>query len=86
MKEKLLFIAPTVPCFDSNSADLRIFHILNILSNSYDITYLAKRLASSDTIKNDKYVSRLSDLGISVYVTNHSIKDILKLNNFKAAF
>ena len=32
------------------------------------------------------YVSRLTDLGISVYVTNHSIKDILNLYNFKAAF
>ena len=86
MKEKLLFIAHTVPLFDSNSADLRIYSILSILSKSYDIVYLAKYPASSESIKNDMYVSRLSDLGIIVYVGNHSIRHILKSNNFKAAF
>lgn len=85
MREKLLFIAPTVPLFDRNSGDLRLFTILNILSKSYDITYLAKSLAIEGSKDNNYYSSSLSDLGIKVYIGNYSIKKILRSNIFKAA-
>jgi glycosyltransferase involved in cell wall biosynthesis len=83
--EKLLFIAPTVPLYDRNAGDLRLFTILNILSTSYDITYLALNRASSKLDEDNPYVSRLKDLGVSVYIKNFSITDILRSNRFKAA-
>ena len=73
-----------VPLFDRNSGDLRLFSILKILSKSYQITYIARQLAH----ENDRYVSHLNGLGISVYFYNKSIKDMLNLfyfNKFKAA-
>jgi hypothetical protein len=85
MREKLLFIAPTVPLFDRNSGDLRLFTILSILSKSYDITYLAKNLAIEGSKDNNFYSSSLSDFGIKVYIGNYSIKKILRSNIFKAA-
>jgi glycosyltransferase involved in cell wall biosynthesis len=84
MKKKLLFIAPTVPLFDQNSGDLRLFTILSMLSNSYEITYLALNAASNKSMENH-HVSRLIDLGINVYVKNFSIVDILRSNRFNAA-
>jgi glycosyltransferase involved in cell wall biosynthesis len=86
MREKLLFIAPTVPLFDRNAGDLRLFTILTILSKSYDITYLAKNFIFEESIDNKFYVSSLSDFGITVYIGNFSIKKILQSNRFKAAF
>jgi glycosyltransferase involved in cell wall biosynthesis len=85
MKNKLLFIAPRVPIFDKHSGDLRLFSILNILSKYYDITYLAKKRASDNTIENKRYVSVLRDLGINIHVENYSLRDIFHLNRFSAA-
>jgi hypothetical protein len=84
MKKKLLFIAPTVPLFDQNSGDLRLFTILSMLSNSYDITYLAHNAVSNVSVEN-YHVSRLTDLGINVYVKDFSIVNILRSNRFHAA-
>lgn len=86
MKEKLLFIAPTVPLFDRNAGELRLFNILNILAKSYDITYLARYMASDNSVENDVYVNNLFDLGIKVQVGNYSLKNIFHSNRFKAAF
>ena len=85
MKEKLLIIAPLVPLFDRYSGDFRLFNILEMLSKSYDLTYLARERASDTSIDNNKYVSSLENLGIRVYVADYSIKDILGSNSFKAA-
>lgn len=85
MKEKLLFIAPTVPLYDRNSGDLRLFTLLNILSSSYDITYLALNPSGEKSLEDNLYVSNLKDLEISVYIKNFSITDILRSNRFKAA-
>jgi O-antigen biosynthesis protein len=87
VREKLLFIAPNVPLFDRFSGDLRLFTILNILSKSHEITYFAKNWANwavDKSLEKSKYVSRLNDLGISVYYgDSHTIKDILKSIKFK---
>ena len=85
MKNNLLFIAPTVPLFDQNSGDLRLFTILSMLSKSYDITYLALNAANNKSMENNLHVSRLIDLGINVYVRNFSIINILRSTMFKAA-
>lgn len=85
MSEKLLFIAPTVPLFDIQSGDLRLFSVLNILSKSYDITYVARQWAGEKSLEDERYVSRLRDLGMSVYVEEYSIKDIIRSNRYKAA-
>jgi glycosyltransferase involved in cell wall biosynthesis len=84
MMENLLFIAPTAPLFDKQSGDLRFFTVLNILSKTYKITYLA-RWAMEDPLENERYISCLRDLGIKVYVGSY-LSDILHRNVFKAAF
>lgn len=86
MKEKLLFIAPTVPLFDRNSGELRLFNILKILAKSYDITYLAKYRAKDNSVENEIYVNNLLDLGIKAMIGNYSLKSVLYSNRFKAAF
>jgi hypothetical protein len=52
--------------FDQNSGDLRLFTILSMLSNSYDITYL--HTTRGNVSVENYHVSRLTDLGINVYV------------------
>jgi len=87
MREKLLFIAPTVPLFDRTSGDLRLFTILKILSRTYDIFYLAKKNWVTDTFNtSDFYISALKDLGIRVYIEDVPLKNLLITNVFKAAF
>ena len=86
MREKLLFIAPTVPLFDRNAGDLRLFTILKILSSSYDLTYLAKDYVYDESIDNNFYISSLSDFGITVYTGNYSLNKIFRSNKFKVAF
>ena len=90
MKDKLLFLAPTVPLFDRHSGDLRLFTILTILSKNYEITYFAKNWASyaiNRTVETDKYVYSLNNIGINVYYgESKSIKEILEVNMYKAAF
>jgi O-antigen biosynthesis protein len=83
--EKLLIIAPTVPLFDKQSGDFRLFSILDILAKSYEITYLAKNHGSRDPKENERYISSLRDKGIIVRVCDFALKEILKSNKFKAA-
>lgn len=82
MEERLLFIAPSVPHYDQNSGDLRLFSILEIVSKSYEITFLAQ---STDPQKDDRYISCLKDMGLTVLVGNYPLIKILQKNKFKAA-
>jgi glycosyltransferase involved in cell wall biosynthesis len=81
MNEKLLIIAPRVPLFDQNSGDLRLFSILEILSNSYEITYLTRATPGED----ESYIGRLKDLGIIVADGQSSFSRVLKADRFLAA-
>ena len=84
MKDKLLIIGLTIPRFDRTSGDLRLFTILNILSKSYEITYIAINQSANASIENDRYVSPLRNLGINVFIERFSLKEIFNLNKFKA--
>lgn len=84
MKEKLLFIAPSVPFYDLQSGDLRLFTILNMLTKFYDLTFFAKNWLGDKLIVEDRYVSPLRNLGINIYVESFPLKDTLCLNRFKA--
>mgnify|MGYP003498470309 CR=1 FL=1 len=85
MNEKLLIIAPSLPRYDQNSGDLRLFSIIEILSGSYDLFYLTG-VDEKNKVADDKYVRVLKELGVEVFFSGeYSIKDILRRNKFKAA-
>lgn len=84
-KEKLLVIAPSVPYYDWNSGDVRLFAILKILSSSYEITYLAQNKAQNG-FEEDKYIFSLKHLGINVlFGQDCSVLEILRKSRFRAA-
>lgn len=84
-KEKLLFIAPSVPRYDLNSGDFRLFSILKILSKSHEIIYLAPGKFQKKVRSDDVYISSLKDLGINVlFAQDCSFADILRRTEFKA--
>lgn len=81
VRPRLLFIAPRLPEFDRASGDLRLYRILQILSQSYNIYYFNDGMWER-FLKNGekKYLSALNDLGINVLETEEELADSLSEN------
>ncbi len=80
-KEKILFISQWIPRPDTNSGDLRLFSILEILAKDYKIFYIATTPMSGD----DAYISLLEQNDINVHVGPFSVGNLLKTDKFRVA-
>ncbi len=84
MREKLLVIGASVPRYDENSGDLRLFSILEIISRYYDITYFPNFRNWEELDTEKKYTECLENLGISVAKEGYSILDILRRVKYRS--
>ena len=84
-KEKILFICPTVPRYDQNAGDLRIFSLVDILSKVYEIIYFPNYIASSEGGSDDRYIERLRSLGVCVPNGDCSLVEVLRKEKYKVA-
>lgn len=81
VKEKILIISPHVPRFDMNSGDLRLYFLIEILTQKYEITFVANYYKPAD----DAYISLLERLGVIVYTEQFSLPNLLRTEKFKLA-
>lgn len=81
MKSKLLIIAPTVPRYDQSSGDLRLNSIVDLLADSYDITFLYCGSSPSD----EKYLDWLRERGVVPCNNKTSVTELMKTNRFSIA-
>lgn len=85
MKERILIIAPSVPLFDRNAGELRLFDIVEILAKSWDVLFFTNRIKQGKTLKEERYINMLGEFGVSVrFAGECSIREVLKGENFKA--
>lgn len=78
-KPNLLIISRFVPEFDRGSGELRLFSIVRLLSNIFNIAYVAQQKHEGYHAGNrDRYVGALENLGVSVHVADFNLKNILK--------
>ena len=84
-KTKLLVIAPSLPRYDRNSGDHRLFKILSILSQTNKITYYSLGDIREGVVEEERYRSALENLDITIYDKDHSLFNILKMHEFDAA-
>ena len=82
---KILVIAPSLPYYDQSSGNRRLFSILEILSNRYEIIYFNGRKGRA-VGNNEKYVNDLKGLGIEVYAGKYDFMKIMLNNTFAAAW
>jgi glycosyltransferase involved in cell wall biosynthesis len=81
VKEKILVITHLVPRPDMNSGDLRLFTILERLSQEYDMTFFSTNSRTGD----QPYLSLLRRHGIRVPTENFSFRRLLKTEKFRIA-
>ena len=83
LKERILVISPTVPRTDTNSAELRLYSVLEILATEYDITFVVTSSKPGD----DASVPLLERHGIMVHAVteNFSLRRLLKTEKFRVA-
>lgn len=82
-KDKILVITHTVPRADTNSADLRLCSILDILAKENEICLVSSLYRPGD----DAYITLLERCGITVhaYSEQFSLRRLLKSTRFKFA-
>ena len=82
LTENILIVSPTVPKYDMNSGDLRLYTLITILSKRYKIHFIATSYNAGD----ETYTKDLNSFGIDVYFEPFSFRKLLKKNKFKLAF
>jgi len=85
MKDKLLIIAHTLPLFDLQSGDFRLFMLIKRLSKSYDITFMGRDLGKNRDIILNRYAPALEEIGVKVHIGGDSFKHAITSNKYKAA-
>lgn len=77
-RQRMLVIARSLPRFDRGSGHLRLFHILEILSSQYDITYFTENYSSTADCNDEVYISALSSLGIPTVRGNDALNKVIR--------
>lgn len=81
LKEKILFISQCVPRPDTNSGDLRLSSILEILAKDYEIIFVATIPRPGD----NAYISLMEQRNITVHAGSFPLGKLLKTEKFKVA-
>jgi glycosyltransferase involved in cell wall biosynthesis len=80
-RENLLIIAPTLPLYDWNSGDLRLFSMIKFLAKKYGIYFLPSTLPAD----SQKYIKELESIGVNVLTEDISVAGLFRRVQFKAA-
>ncbi|GFE60838.1 glycosyltransferase [Geobacter sp. AOG2] len=82
LKLRILIIAPSLPRYDRNSGDLRLYTILQILAEVYEVYFYACKIEYDD----QQYLDKLQVIGITVFDDNMSIANVLHRYTYDVAF
>jgi GT2 family glycosyltransferase/Tfp pilus assembly protein PilF len=66
-RDKILIIQPFLPMYDRAAGEKRWFHTLKILTEHYDVVYLARNGAGQT-----KYINEVEKMGVTVFHTDQS--------------
>lgn len=81
-KLRILVIAPSLPRYDRNSGDLRLYTILQILAEIYEVYFYACKIEVDDK----QYLDKLLFIGITVFDDNMSIANVLHKYTYDVVF
>ena len=84
-RPKVLVVAPTLPKYDKNAGDLRLFRLLEILGERHDIVYLAFGETGEGPNEEKRYLASLEKLNVTAFVRDYSLVKVLRDNEFMAA-
>ena len=84
-RPKVLVVAPTLPKYDKNAGDLRLFRLLEILGERHDIVYLALGETGEGPNEEKRYLASLEKLNVTAFVRDYSLVKVLRDNEFMAA-
>ncbi|MBI5117417.1 glycosyltransferase [Candidatus Poribacteria bacterium] len=84
-REKILFLSPQVPEFDKYSGWVRLSRVIEILSEHYEVFFLAERKHAGYSGGDDRYTSFLKKHGVRLFIEDYNLSQILLMNTFKLA-
>ena len=84
-RPKVLVVAPTLPKYDKNAGDLRLFRLLEILGERHEIVFLALGETGEGPNEEKRYLASLEKLNVTVFVRDYSLAKVLRDNEFLAA-
>ncbi len=81
IQENILIISPVVPRPDTNSGDLRLSSLIEIMAQQFNITLVPCEYRTGD----DAYILRLEQSGVKVYASQFSLWNLLRTKKFAVA-
>jgi len=81
-KLRILVIAPSLPRYDRNSGDLRLYTILQIFAEIYEVYFYACKIEPDDK----QYRDKLEVIGITVFDDSMSVANVLHRYTYDITF